>query len=153
MRVILKDNIETLGQIGKVVDVRPGYARNFLIPRGLAVVADEGKVAQMKHELKVAEDKARKVRASAELLAKQLKDLHVEIRAKAGEGGKLFGSVGAADIAEAVHKKGFAVIDRRDIKVASPIKQLGDFRVPVRVHHELSVEILVTVAPEETPDA
>ncbi len=153
MRVILRDTIDTLGQIGTVVDVRDGYARNYLLPRGLAVLANEGNVAQMKHEMKVAEDKARKIRAAREVIAKQLKDLHVQIKAKAGEGGKLFGSIGANDVAAAVHAKGYTAIDRRDIKLAHPIKALGDFRVPVKLHQDLTVEIVVTVTAEEVPQA
>jgi len=153
MRVILRETIDTLGQLGTVVDVRPGYARNYLLPRGLAVLANEGNVSQMKHELKVAEDKARKIRAAKEAIAKQLKDLHVQVKAKAGEAGKLFGSVGSADITAAVHARGFTAIERRDIRLAQPIKQLGDFRVPVRLHQDLTVEIVVTVVAEEIPQA
>jgi len=153
MRVILRETIDTLGQIGTVVDVRDGYARNYLLPRGLAVLANEGNVAQMKHELKVSEDKARKIRAAREVIAKQLKDLHVQVKAKAGEGGKLFGSIGANDVAAAVQAKGFTAIDRRDIKLQHPIKQLGDFRVPVKIHQDLTVEIVVTVMAEEAAQA
>ncbi len=153
MRVILRETIDTLGQIGTVVDVRDGYARNYLIPRGLAVLANEGNVAQMKHELKVAEDKARKIRAAKESLAKQLRDLQVTVKAKAGEGGKLFGSVGANDVADAIRAKGFTAIDRRDIRLAQPIKQIGDFRVPVKLHQDLSVEVVVTVVAAETAEA
>ncbi len=148
MEIILLERIEKLGAIGDVVSVKDGYARNFLLPRGLAAEANETNVALMKHELKVAEDRARKMKAEAETLAKTLAGVQVSVTAKVGENGRLFGSVGSADIARALHAKGYTAIDRRDIRLDAPIKALGDFRVPVRIHHDITVEIVVTVVAE-----
>lgn len=148
MRVILKDNVENLGVVGEVVDVKPGFARNYLLPKGLALVANESNVKEWEHQQRVVADRIRKLKLSAEEVGKQLKATKLEIEAKVGEGDRLFGSVGPAEIAKALHEKGFG-ISRRDIKLERPIKSVGQHNVRVKLHPEVSVEVSVEVVRGE----
>lgn len=152
MRVILKDNIENLGNVGDVVEVKRGYARNYLLPKGLVLVADEGNVKAWEHQQRVIADRIRKLRLSAEQLAKQLDGQKVEIQARAGEGDRLFGSVGSTDIQKALRGKGFQV-PRKDIQLARPIKALGVHKIKVKLHPEVvcNVEVEVTRSPDSPP--
>ncbi|HYB97605.1 MAG TPA: 50S ribosomal protein L9 [Candidatus Limnocylindrales bacterium] len=146
MEVILREDVPELGIIGDVVKVRPGYARNYLLPRGMAVVADRRSLAQLEHQKKLIEIKKQRERGTYERLAGSLKGLKVEIEARAGRGGKLFGSVTNQDVHRLLVEKGFE-IDRRRIELREPIKEIGEFPVPVRVGQDISATITVVVRP------
>jgi large subunit ribosomal protein L9 len=147
MKLILREDVENLGKGGDLVDVKPGYGRNFLLPRGLAVAANTKNVRELEHQKAVASAKAAKLKASAEAVAKRLAETPVVLRRKAGEQEKLFGSVTAIDIAEALAARGLQ-LDRRSIDLAEPIKTLGDFEVPVKLHHEVVGKARVKVEAE-----
>lgn len=136
MKLILREDVENLGKGGELVDVKPGYGRNFLLPRGLAVVANPKNVRELEHQKSVASAKAAKLKASAEAVAKRLKETPVTLKRKVGEQDKLYGSVTALDIAEALSARGLT-IDRRSIDLADPIKTVGEFEVPVKLHSEV----------------
>ena len=146
--VVLKDDVENLGRSGELVRVKPGYARNYLMPRGLAAIATHGNVAQIEHEKKVAVARAAKQREEATGYASKLGAVTVEIAAQAGENGKLFGSVGSKDIADALAQKGHE-IDRRKIQLPDPIKEVGEHEVAIKLGYEVSAPIQVKVTPAE----
>jgi large subunit ribosomal protein L9 len=147
MKLILREDVENLGRGGELVDVKPGYGRNFLLPRGLAVLANPKNVRELEHQKGVAAAKAAKLKASAEAIAKRLSDTAVTLRRKVGEQDKLYGSVTALDLAEAVAARGLQ-LDRRAIDLSEPIKTLGDFEVPVKLHAEVIGKLKVKVEPE-----
>jgi large subunit ribosomal protein L9 len=147
MKLILREDVENLGRGGELVDVKPGYGRNFLLPRGLAVLANPKNVRELEHQKGVAAAKAAKLKASAEAIAKRLADTAVTLRRKVGEQDKLYGSVTALDLAEAVAARGLQ-LDRRAIDLSEPIKTLGDFEVPVKLHAEVIGKLKVKVEPE-----
>jgi large subunit ribosomal protein L9 len=147
MEVILREDIEKLGNRGDVVKVAPGYARNFLIPKRLAVQATEGNRKIVEQERQAHLRKEAKLKTEAEDLAKLMAGVSVTITQKAGENDQLFGSVTAKDIADALAAKDYN-IDRRKIHLDDPIKQLGEYKVPVRLHKDVTVEVTVTVAKE-----
>jgi large subunit ribosomal protein L9 len=132
VHVILRRDVDKLGHAGELVRVKPGFARNYLLPRSLAVVATDNNVRQVEHERKVAVASAAKQKGQAEGLAAQIGGLTVEIAAQAGEGDKLFGSVTTRDIADALHKSGID-LDRKHIELPSPIKALGEYSVNARL--------------------
>jgi large subunit ribosomal protein L9 len=146
IQVVLKDDVVKLGKSGELVRVKPGYARNFLIPRGLAAVATRSNIAQVEHEKKVAVARAAKLRGDAEAVAKRLSGAVVEIAVQVGEEGKLFGSVGTKDIADALKKKGHE-IDRKAIQLHEPIKSVGERDLEVRLGYEVAATIKVVVKP------
>jgi len=148
MEVILREDIEKLGNRGQVVKVAPGYARNFLLPKRLAVPATESNKKIIEQERQAHLRKEAKQLADAQDLAKLMAGVTVTISQKAGENDILFGSVTAKDIAEALERQGYT-IERRNIHLSEPIKQLGEHRVPVRLHREVTIEIPVTVNREE----
>jgi large subunit ribosomal protein L9 len=144
MEVILRQAVENLGQPGDLVKVSPGYARNYLLPRGVAFEATPGnvkRIAQERARLEAAESQRRE---SASDLAKRLEEVSLTFSARVGEEGKLFGSVTSADIAQQLEAQGFE-IERRQIDLPEPIKTLGVFRVPVRLHPDVKPEIKVWV--------
>jgi large subunit ribosomal protein L9 len=147
MKLILREDVENLGKGGEVVDVKPGYGRNFLLPRGLAVAANPRNVRELDHQKAVASAKAAKQKASAQAVAKRLSDTPVTLKRKVGEQDKLYGSVTALDVAEALAARGLS-IDRRSIDLAEPIKSLGEFDVPVKLHSEVVGKVKVTVEAE-----
>ena len=147
-QVILRTDVADLGGAGDVVDVKPGYARNYLIPQGLAYSASEGNVRQLEGERQEAQVSMDRQKDRAEGLAAELEGRSVSFKVKAGEEGKLFGSVTTVDIAEQLASEG-VTIDRRDIILEEPIKELGVFRVPVRLHAEVRPELTVWVVAEE----
>jgi len=147
MKLILREDVENLGKGGELVEVRPGYGRNFLIPRGLAVVANAKNVRELEHQKKVAEAKAAKLKQSAEAVARRLAETPVTLHRKVGEQDKLYGSVTALDIAEALAARGLT-IDRRSIDLAEPIKTVGDHEVPVKLHREVVGKAKVKVEAE-----
>src|SRR5512145_1454368 len=147
MKLILREDVENLGKGGEVVEVKPGYGRNFLLPRGLAVAANPKNVRELEHQKKVAEAKAAKLKASADAIAKRLAETPVTLKRKVGEQDKLYGSVTALDIAEALAARGLE-IDRRAIDLAEPIKTVGDFEVGVKLHHDVIGKAKVKVEAE-----
>ena len=147
MKLILREDVENLGKGGELVDVKPGFGRNFLLPRGLAVLANPKNVRELDHQKAVATAKAAKLKASAEAVAKRLADTSVTLRRKVGEQDKLYGSVTALDLAEAVAARGLQ-LDRRSIDLSEPIKTLGDFEVPVKLHAEVVGKLKVRVEAE-----
>jgi large subunit ribosomal protein L9 len=162
MNLILTQDIDKLGQAGDVVKVKPGYGRNYLLPRGLAMLATDGRVNELAHKRRVVEDLVRKEVAGHELVAKQLAGVALDFEVKVGEEGKLFGSVTHSDIAARLAERSFTV-DRRKIQLSEPIKQVGEYDVTVRLHREVSVQIKLNVfgdgepvpaepAPEEPPE-
>ncbi len=148
MEVILREDVDKLGIRGQVVKVAPGYARNFLLPKRLAVAATEANRKLVEQERQAHLRKEAKLKGEAEDLAKLVSGVSVTIRQKAGEADQLFGSVTSKDIAEALAGQNFN-IDRRKIHLEEPIKQLGEFKVEVRLHKDVHAEITVIVAKEE----
>lgn len=144
IQVVLKDDVVNLGKSGELVRVKPGYARNYLIPRGLAAVATRSNIAQVEHEKQVAIARAAKLRGDAESVAKRINGTVVEVAVQAGEEGKLFGSVGTKDIADALKKKGHE-IDRKRIQLHEPIKSVGERDLEVRLGYDVSATIKVVV--------
>ncbi len=147
MKVILKEDVKNLGTAGTVVNVADGFARNFLIPKKLAVEANTKNIKALEHERKKIEEAARKAKEMAKEVSARLSSVTIEIKAKAGEEGKLFGSITNADISDALKKEGFE-IDRKKIIVEEPIKRLGSYTVNVKVHQDITVPINVNVVSE-----
>jgi large subunit ribosomal protein L9 len=148
MEVILREDIDKVGSRGEIVKVAPGYARNFLLPRRLGVPASEANKKIVEQERQAHLRREAKVQSDARELRKLIANVEVTISQKAGENNQLFGSVTAADIAAALEKQGFT-IDRKKVQLEEPIKTLGDFKVGLRLHREVSVEIPVHVVKEE----
>jgi large subunit ribosomal protein L9 len=144
MKVILKENIETLGHIGDIVKVAPGYARNFLVPKGFAIEATEKNAKALEHDKRQLAYKKNKALESARNLAAKLEGLAIELVHQAGEEGKLFGSVTNMEIAAFLTEKGFD-IDRKKIVLSEPIKQVGEVSIPVKIHPEVVATLKVTV--------
>ena len=147
MKLILREDVENLGKGGEMVDVKPGYGRNYLLPRGLAVVANPKNVRELEHQKAIASAKAAKMKASAQAVAKRLNETPVTLKRKVGEQDKLYGSVTALDVAEALAARGLQ-LDRRTIDLAEPIKTTGDFEVPVKLHSEVVGKAKVKVEAE-----
>lgn len=147
MKVILKEDVKNLGVVGSVVNVAPGYARNYLIPKNLAIEADTKNIKKLEHEKNIILERIKKAKNLAEKLASQLSTIAVVIEAKSGEEGKLFGSVTSMDIAEAISKQGVEV-DKRKIILDEPIKRLGTYNIPVKLHSEITTNVTVEVRSE-----
>lgn len=152
--ILLREDIETLGGRGEIVKVKAGYARNYLLPRGLATLATKGNVKQIELEREGLLKKAAAEKSTAELQAEQMNSISLTFERKAGETGTLFGSVTSMDIAEALKAKGYE-IDRRKITLKDAIKETGEYTVPVKLHREVTLDIPVTVKAEgeETAEA
>lgn len=148
MEVILREDVQHLGHIGDLVKVRPGYARNYLIPRGLATVADRRNLAALEHEKRIVEEKRKRAMSAAEALVKKLAATKVTISARAGEEGKLFGSVTNMDIERALAEAGMPV-ERRRIRLDEPIKTLGEHKVTVTLAAGVQGDVTVTVVAIE----
>jgi large subunit ribosomal protein L9 len=148
MEVILREDVEKLGVRGQLVRVAPGYARNFLLPKRLAVAATGANKKIVEQERQAALRREAKETADAQELATMLSSVSVTVAQKAGENDQLFGSVTAKDIAELLEKQNYN-IDRRKIQLAEPIKTLGDHSVPVRLHRDVTTNITVHVVKEE----
>ena len=148
MEVILREDIEKLGSRGQVVKVANGYARNFLLPKRMAVAATESNKKIVEQERSAHLRRDAKKESDATELGKLMSAVVIHISQKAGENDQLFGSVTSKDIAEALEKQNYTV-DRRNILLPEPIKQLGEHKVPVRLHKNVTIEILVIVAKDE----
>lgn len=147
MEVILREDVKTLGRAGELVRVKPGYARNYLLPRGLAYEATEGNKKRIVAETRARASRDQAERAEAERRAAALGAVSLTLAGKAGEEGKLFGSITAQDIADALAREGHEV-DRRRIELEHPIKTLGHHTVAVRIHPEVHAEVQVSVVAE-----
>ena len=147
VEVILRKDIADLGLAGEMVNVRPGYARNYLIPQGMALVATEGNRKRFEEERRQVEQSAEREREAAQELAGELEGRTMSFVRRASEGGRLFGSVTAADIADELEKEGLSV-DRRAIRLDDPIKDLGEHEVPVRLHMDIEPSVKVSVVTE-----
>ena len=147
MNVILKENVSNLGTIGEVIKVSAGYARNFLFPKHLAVLANDRAVHQVEHQKRALKNKLAAAKAEKEDLKKQLEELAIVIRRKAGESQKLFGSITNGDIAEAIAQKGLQV-DRKQIELGGALKKLGSFKIPVRLMEGVIAEINLSVVAD-----
>ncbi|OAV28322.1 50S ribosomal protein L9 [Moraxella catarrhalis] len=153
MQVILLQRVVNLGKLGETVDVKAGYGRNYLIPQGKALPATEANLA--KFEARRAELEALEAEelSAANARAEALADVNVIMRAKSGDEGKLFGSIGARDIADALTKSGLEV-DRSEVKMPEgAFRQIGEYKVTIQLHHDISTDILVTILSEDTPTA
>ena len=144
MKVILREDIKRVGKASEVVEVKDGYARNYLIPRNLAVRADAGHMRQLEHEKKILRDKREKMLKEANKLADKITNTSCTISVQAGEEDKLFGSVTAMDIAETLSKEGIE-IDKRNILLEEPIKSLGVFVVTIRIMPEVEAKLKVWI--------
>lgn len=149
MKIILQENVEKLGTRGEILEVAEGYARNYLLPRKLALAASAGNLKQLERiRGRLAKIEAQE-HSSAEQLAGQLSTITVSLARKAGQNDQLFGSVTATDIADALAAQGFAV-DKRKVSVEEPIKLLGEYEVPVKLHHNVTTAVKVIVTREES---
>lgn len=148
MDVILRDHVEHLGRRGEIVKVADGYARNYLLPRKLALPATDANRKWVERERKLAEVRDSEERGAAEAIAKRLQALDLTINRKVGENDQLYGSVTNADIAELLAVKGFE-IDRRKILLPDPIKALGENTVPVKLHRDVTAQLKVIVGKED----
>ena len=146
-KVLLREDVDDLGARGEIVRVRSGYARNYLLPRNLAVEATAGNVKGIEAERNALLKKEAKERATAEAQSQQMGALVLEFKRKAGEQGALYGSVTSMDLAEALKDKGYE-IDRHRIHLREPLKRLGDYAVPVRLHRDVTIDLQVKVQPE-----
>ena len=149
MEVILREHVDNLGRRGDVVKVAPGYARNFLLPRKLALAVTEGNKKIIERERKVADARETEERQTAEALASRLAQAEISITRRVGDTEQLYGSVTSADIAEALAAKGLE-IDKRKIHLDEPIKAIGEFTVPVRLHRDVTAQLKVLVAKQDT---
>jgi len=147
MKVILKDDVEGLGPMGSMVNVADGYARNYLIPKKLAVEANPKNLKRFEHEKRQIMAKVERVKRSAEEMAQKLSGIKLDIRAKSGEGGKIFGSITTMDIADALSKRGID-IERRKIFLDEPIKRLGRYDVTIKLHPEVDAKVSIEVKQE-----
>ncbi|MBA2377996.1 MAG: 50S ribosomal protein L9 [Blastocatellia bacterium] len=145
--ILLREDIESVGGRGEIVKVKAGYARNFLLPQGLATLATKGNVKQIEQEREALLKRAAEERSTAEAQRTQMGDIQLKFERKAGEGGTLFGSVTSMDIAAALQEKGYE-IDRRRIVLKDAIKETGDFTVKVKLHREVSLDVPVSVVAE-----
>jgi len=146
-KVLLREDVDDLGARGEIVRVRAGYARNYLLPHNLAVEATAGNVKGIEAERAALLKKEAKERSTAEAQSQQMGSLVLEFKRKAGEHGALYGSVTSMDIAESLQERGYE-IDRHRIHLREPLKRLGDFSVPVRLHREVTIDLQVKVVPE-----
>ena len=147
MKVILKEDIKKIGSMGQIVTVADGFARNYLVPKGLAVQANIKNMKSLEHAKKVIQEKAKKVKTSVQDFADRLSKITLVIKTKAGDEGKLFGSVTTMDIAEQLKNEGIE-IDKKKISLDEPIKRIGTYAVSVRLHPEVDTQINLQVVEE-----
>lgn len=150
VNVILREDVPKLGEAGEVVSVKPGYARNYLLPQNLAYEATESAVLQLERERERAEQQARRDYLEARRRASQLEELQLTFHARAGEESKLFGSIGTADIADRLNEQGLDFdVDRKQVELDDPIKELGVYNIAIRLHAEVRPEVKVWVIKED----
>jgi len=151
MRVILTEEVPNVGAPGQVVEVAPGYARNFLLPRKLAIEATKGAVKSLEHHRRTIEARQKKLAQSASAVGERMTATPITISARAGETGRLYGSVTAADIAAELERVAGLQVDKHKIEIPQAIKVLGDHQVKVRLHRDVQVPLTVTVVAESPP--
>ncbi|HSH44978.1 MAG TPA: 50S ribosomal protein L9 [Longimicrobiales bacterium] len=150
VKVILRDDVAKLGDAGEIVSVKPGYARNYLLPQDLAYEATDASIRRLEQERERAEQQARRNFLEGRRRASQLEDVSLTFHARAGEESKLFGSITSADIADRLGEQDLDFeVDRKQIDLEEPIKALGVYNVPVKLHSDVTVEIKVWVIKEE----
>ncbi len=147
MKIILKEDIKKIGKMGQIVDVANGYARNYLVPKGLALEASTKNIRSLEHEKKIIQEKAKKLKDSAQDIGSRISSMTLTIKAKAGEEEKLFGSVTTMDIAEALLNEGIE-IDKKRISLEEPIKRLGSYSVQIKLHSDVSVPLSIQIVQE-----
>ncbi len=149
VEVLLREDVENLGRRGQVVRVRAGYARNYLLPRGLAVLATSGNLRAIQQEKQLLERREARERTQAEKVSERLRDMVLTFSRKAGDQDVLFGSVTALDIAHALAEQGIEV-DRRKILLEHPIKHLGEYTIAIKLHRDVTAQLKIQVVPEES---
>jgi large subunit ribosomal protein L9 len=147
MKVVLKDDIKNVGKMGQIVDVADGYARNYLVPRGLAVEANIKNLKSLEHEKKIIQEKAKRIKNSSQTLSDKISTMTLVIKAKAGDEGKLFGAVTSMDIAGLLKNEGIEM-DKKKISLDEPIKRLGSYSVNIKIHPEISTHLNIQVVEE-----
>lgn len=150
VRVILRDDVINLGEAGELVSVKPGYARNYLVPRGLATLATAANVKELEHHRRAIAEKVEKAAKEMKAEKKAIEKIKLSVEAQVGEEGKLFGSVTAMNIAELLAEQG-VTIDRRKIDLKEPIKTVGDHKISLKLHREVTAEIKLKVTAAGTP--
>ncbi len=148
MKIVLRDDVENVGRKGDLIEVTDGFARNYLVPRGLAMKATKGVVRQADAMRRSREAREARDRDSAQALADQLTGRRIALRARAGEGGRLFGSITSADVVDAVREQTGVELDRRKAQLAEPLKELGAVDLPVKLHPDVEVTLTVDVVAE-----
>lgn len=148
MQVILTENIPSLGEIGQVVNVAPGYSRNYLLPKGLALPATGKNVKELEHKKRILAQKREKVRQEMLSLAEKLNQVKLVMARKVSEENKLYGSVSATDILSALDEKGFN-LPRKSVQLDQPIKQLGEFTITIKVDPQISAQVNLTIQKDE----
>lgn len=149
MEVILREHVDNLGRRGDVVKVAEGYARNYLLPRKLALAVTANNKRQIDREKKIADAREAEEKSQAEAVAQRIGQLEIEIARRVGENDTLYGSVTSADISHALQAKGFDV-DKRKIQLAEPLKALGESTVPIKIHRDVTAQLRVKVVPEQS---
>ncbi len=147
VKVILREAVLGLGEAGDLVGVKVGYARNYLLPQGKALLATDSKVRELKHHKRVVMEKAARDLKDLKALCDRLESVALEVTARVGEEGKLFGSITTAHIAELLAEKGYP-IDRRKITLSEPLREIGDHVVPIRLQRDLTANVALKISPE-----
>lgn len=148
VKLILSDGVPGLGEAGDLVHVKPGFARNYLVPQGKAIFASEARIKELEHHQRVVAEKVAKELKDLKAVKAKVESLKLEVKARVGEEGKLFGSVTSANIHELLVGEGIEV-DRRRIELKDPIKEAGEHKVPVKLHRDVVADLTVTVVPED----
>lgn len=151
MKLLLKEDVDGLGFCGDEVEVKDGYGRNFLIPKGKALLATPNNLKAFNHQKRIVQAKVKKVVGAAQGIADEINKVSIETKKKMGEGGKMFGSVTAQEISDLLKAKGIEV-DRRKIQMQEPIKKAGEFSIPVKLHPEVTAQIKLTVEGENAAE-
>jgi len=151
VQIILARDVPNLGRIGELVSVRPGYARNYLVPQGLAFPASKKRVAEFEHQRRVIEHKRRSLRSASEARAQEIAKVQLTLTAKVGEQDKLFGSITNRDISDALKTEGFDV-HHKDIKLEAPLKTLGLHTINLRLEADVTAQVKLVIAAEEVPE-
>ncbi len=152
MKVILQETMEGVGHLGDLLDVKDGYARNFLLPRKKAVLADSRSIKAFEHIKRVAAERAKKEKVEIETHAKSISAVSLTVETKVGKDDKMFGSVTVKDIAEGLAEKGF-VVDRRKLQLEQPIKELGTFTVPIKLPRDVTATVVIHVVKKQEAEA
>ncbi|MDP1948122.1 MAG: 50S ribosomal protein L9 [Nitrospirota bacterium] len=152
MKVILQETMEGVGHLGDLLDVKDGYARNFLLPRKKAVLADSRSIKAFEHIKRVAAERAKKEKVEIETHAKSISAVSLTVETKVGKDDKMFGSVTVKDIAEGLAEKGF-VVDRRKIQLEQPIKELGTFTVPIKLPRDVTATVVIHVVKKQEAES